>query len=424
MRVIADLHIHSKYSRACSPDLVLEKIAETCSIKGINVVATGDFTHPVWFKEMREKLVEKEDGLYSLRSNVKGQMSNGRFICSTELPCIYTRDGKCRRLHVVVLAPNLETVAKINKSLEKVGCNLKSDGRPILGMDVRKLAEICFNANEKCMLIPAHIWTPWFAMFGSKSGFDSIEECWGEYSKNIYAIETGLSSDPPMNWRVKNLDQMTILSNSDAHSLPNLGREANIFEVDEKKLSYDKLCRIIKDKNKKEFLYTIEFYPEEGMYHIDGHRDCNFSCTPKESARLKNICPVCKKPLVIGVMNRVEELAEKNRDENYVDNSRPPFKKLIELDKIIAEALGIKSRKSKRVQAEYKNLIEKVGTEFDILLNKDLNEIAKNTLPEIVEGIKRVREGNLKIIPGFDGQYGQIKIFSEEDRKNFQKSLF
>jgi len=427
MKIIADLHIHSKYSRACSPNLVLEKIAETCEMKGINIVATGDFTHPMWFKEMREKLVEKERGLYVLRNQNNVEMRRGasknqtRFICSTELSCIYKRAEKCRRLHVVVLAPNLKAVEKINSSLERAGCNLKSDGRPILGMDVRRLAEICFQADEKCMLIPAHIWTPWFAMFGSKSGFDSIEECWGEWSDRIYAIETGLSSDPLMNWRVKNLDNVSIISNSDAHSLPNLGREANVFEVDEKKLSYDAICEIIKNNKIK---YTIEFYPEEGMYHIDGHRDCKFSCEPKESEKLKNICPVCKKPLIIGVMNRVEELSHKNRGENYFDNSRVPFKKLIELDKIIAQALNIKSRKAKKVQAEYENLIKNVGTEFDILLNKDLDEIAKNTLPEITEGIKRVREGKVKIIPGFDGQYGQIKIFSDEDRKSFQEKLF
>src|SRR3989339_1021692 len=370
MRIIADLHIHSRFSRACSRDLVLEKINETCRVKGVNVVGTGDFTHPEWFREMKEKLVEKESGLYVLKNfqdtknnfspcgrcptgtqkNSKSQISNSkqtRFLCSAEIACIYSKGGKCRRLHILVLAPSLEVVEKINLALSKLG-NLKADGRPILGLDAKKLAEIILAIDERCMIIPAHIWTPWFAMFGSKSGFDSVEECWGNIADKIFAIETGLSSAPQMNWRVKNLDRMSIISNSDAHSLPNIGREANMLEIittpsslrsvtpplkGGDKISYDEIIRIIKEKNPQEFLSTMEFYPEEGMYHFDGHRLCNFSCQPKESKRLKNICPVCKKPLVIGVMNRVQELAEENRDENYVDKNRVPYKKLVELDK-------------------------------------------------------------------------------------------
>ncbi|MBU4482284.1 endonuclease Q family protein [Patescibacteria group bacterium] len=449
MQIITDLHIHSKFSRACSPQLTLENISATCETKGVDIVATGDFTHPQWFKEIKEKLIEKEEGLYVLKSVGTGlrpvQNRTGlkpvptRFILATEISCIYTRDNKCRRLHIVVLAPNLKAVEKINASLEKAGCNLKSDGRPIIGMDVRDLARICLEADEKCMIIPAHIWTPWFAMFGSKSGFDSIEECWGEYAtppfaksgaSKIYAIETGLSSDPQMNWRIKNLDNVAIISNSDAHSLPNIAREANVFELapslsrGASVLSYDNICKIIKDKNPKTFLYTIEFYPEEGMYHIDGHRDCKFSCEPAESKRLKNICPVCKKPLVIGVLNRVEKLAEPNRSENYIDKNRIPFKKLIELDKIIAESLNIKSRSSKRVQVEYKNLINNFSNEFEILLNVERADLEKITLPAIAEGILRARQGKVNITPGFDGQYGMIKIFSDKDRKNFQKKLF
>jgi len=243
MQIITDLHIHSRFSRACSKALTLENISATCEIKGVDVVATGDFTHPQWFKEIKEQLVEKESGLYVLKNN------KTRFILATEISCIYTRDGKCRRLHICILAPNIKAVEKINASLTKAGCNLKSDGRPIIGMDVRDLARLCFEADEKCMIIPAHIWTPWFAMFGSKSGFDSIQECLGKYSDKIFAIETGLSSDPPMNWRVKNLDKISIISNSDAHSLPNIAREANVFEIDENKLSYDKICDVIKENN-------------------------------------------------------------------------------------------------------------------------------------------------------------------------------
>jgi uncharacterized protein (TIGR00375 family) len=358
-----------------------------------------------------------------------GMAGQTRFVCSAEISCIYSKGGKCRRLHIVVLAPNLATVEKINLALGKIG-NLKSDGRPILGLDAKELARIVLEIDERCMIIPAHIWTPWFAMFGSKSGFDSIEECFEELTlprqggAGIFAIETGLSSDPQMNWRVKNLDNISIISNSDAHSLPNLAREANIFEIDEKKLSYDEITRAIKEKNKNSFLETIEFYPEEGMYHLDGHRICSFSCQPAESKKLKNICPVCKKPLIIGVLNRVDDLAEINRGENFVDNSRPHFRKLIELDKIIAECLGIKSRNSKQVQAVYRKLIENLGTEFNILLDVEIEKIKKFADPIIAEGISRVRKGKLKIKPGFDGQYGEIKIFSEEERTDFQKKLF
>ena len=460
MRIIADLHIHSRFSRACSRDLVLEKINETCRVKGVNVVGTGDFTHPEWFREMKEKLVEKESGLYVLKNfqdtknnfspcgrcptgtqkNSKSQISNSkqtRFLCSAEIACIYSKGGKCRRLHILVLAPSLEVVEKINLALSKLG-NLKADGRPILGLDAKKLAEIILAIDERCMIIPAHIWTPWFALFGSKSGFDSIEECFEELSDKIYAIETGLSSDPQMNWRVKNLDRMSIISNSDAHSLPNIAREANIFEIkpplnpplnkggseEGSGLSYDEIYRIIKEKNPQEFLSTLEFYPEEGMYHFDGHRDCGVSFTPKESKRNKNICPVCKKPLTIGVLNRVEELADPTRGEDYFDKKRVPFKKLVELDKIIAEALNIKARSSKQVQLEYDNLIKNFGTEFAVLLKADFDQLKQVTLPSIAEGVERICEGKVHITAGFDGQYGKIKIFSELERNNYQKKLF
>ncbi|HPI66979.1 MAG TPA: endonuclease Q family protein [bacterium] len=454
MQIIADLHIHSKYSRACSKDLVLEKIDEACRIKGLDVVGTGDFTHPEWFKEMKEKLVEKEEGLYTIKTPLPGPLlvkergQETRFICSAEISCIYSKGGKCRRLHIIVLAPSLEVVEKINLALGKIG-NLKSDGRPILGVDAKELARIVLEIDDRCMIIPAHIWTPWFAMFGSKSGFDSIEECFEELTPKILAIETGLSSDAVMNWRVKNLDNVSIVSNSDAHSLANIGREANVFEInlpDEAsplspllrkegtinatspkggdKISYDKICEIIKEKNHKEFLYTIEFYPEEGMYHYDGHRVCGFSSTPEKSKQLKNICPICKKPLTIGVLNRVEELAEIDRGENYFDKNRVPYKKLVGLEKIIAEALGVKSRNSKQVQSEYKKLLNDFKNEFYILIEAELEKLKEKTLPEIAEGIKRMREGKLIIKPGFDGQYGEVKIFNEAVRKKYQNRLF
>ncbi|NMB47838.1 DNA helicase UvrD [Candidatus Kuenenbacteria bacterium] len=441
MRIVADLHIHSRFSRACSRDLVLEKIDETCRIKGVNVVGTGDFTHPEWFREMKENLVEKEKGLYVLRGphpdpllGKEREREQTRFICSVEIACIYSKGGKCRRLHIVVLAPSLEVVETINSVLGKIG-NLKSDGRPILGLDVEKLAEIVLEIDKRCAIIPAHIWTPWFAMFGSKSGFDSVEECWGKMADKIFAIETGLSSDPEMNWRVKNLDRMSIISNSDAHSLPNIGREANVLEIPplssplskggtKEGLSYEEIIRIIKDKDPKEFLSTIEFYPEEGMYHFDGHRECGVSMTPGESRKNKNVCPKCRKELTIGVLNRVEDLADKKRKEGYVDKSRVPFVKLVELDKIIAEALGVKSRASKQVKLEYDKLIKKFGNEFDILLKEDLEKIKAESGAEISEGIKRMREGDIFIKPGFDGQYGEIKIFGQEKNIKKQMSLF
>lgn len=435
MQLIADLHIHSKYSRACSKDLILEKIDDYCHIKGVNLVGTGDFTHPEWFNEMKKKLIEKESGLYVLdekyqiqspKFDFRNNSSNKnkvRFICSSEISCIYSKGGKTRRLHIVVLAPSLQVVEKINLALIKIG-NLKSDGRPILGLDAKELARIVLEIDARCVIIPAHIWTPWFAMFGSRSGFDSAEECFEELTPQIFAIETGLSSDPPMNWRVKNLDNVAIVSNSDAHSLPNIGREANVLEIKKEKLSYDEIIRIIKYKKPSEFLYTIEFYPEEGMYHIDGHRTCGFSCQPEKSRKLKNICPICHKPLTIGVLNRVQELAETERGENYIDKNRVPYKKLVGLEKIIAEALGVKSRNSKRIQLEYENLIKNFNNEFNILLNVSPEEIAQKSLAEVGEGLRRMHSKQLFIQPGFDGQYGLVKIFSEPEKKQHQQKMF
>lgn len=425
MRYIADLHIHSKYSRACSPQLTLENIDQYCAIKGVDLVATADFTHPAWFKEIKNKLVEDTPGIYKL----KGSVNPTRFLLSTEVSCIYSQGGprqnggasKVRRLHLVILAPSVEVVEKIIQSLTRYGAKLASDGRPILGMSAKRLAEIVFDASSECMLIPAHAWTPWFAIFGSKSGFDSVRECFEEYTDKIYAIETGLSSDPPMNWRLSALDKYTLVSNSDAHSLPNIGREANVFDLSE--LTYAQVTETIKQKDRTRFLFTIEFYPEEGIYHYDGHRDCKISFKPAETKKHKGICPVCKKPLTIGVLYRVEELAD--RPEGFVPPDAIPYKSLVELDKIIAEALNIKSRQSKQVQAEYSQLVKKGQSEMNVLLNLTYEELSAIAHPKIVEGIKRMREGKLIIAPGFDGQYGKVEIFSPEEREQkLQKSLF
>ena len=426
MRQIADLHIHSKYSRACSRDLNLENIDKTCRIKGVDIIATGDFTFPDWFKSIKDELEEIDNsGLYKLKT---AQDEKIKFILSTELALIYKKFDRARRIHLVVQAPNIEAVEELNNYLDKK-YNIRSDGRPILGMSNEELIKLCFYIHPKFLIYPAHIWTPWFSVFGSKSGFDTLEEAFGEYTKDIYAYETGLSSDPEMNWRLSALDKLTLLSNSDAHSLPNIAREANVFNLLE--ITYDEIYGVIASreknalsrlpgaenankKNKAYLDYTIEFYPEEGMYHFDGHRDCGVCFTPQETKRNKNICPKCRKPLVIGVMNRVQELAD--QEAGFKPRGVPGYKKLVELDKIIAEAFNIKSRNSKRVQAEYVNMINQFGSEMKILLDESLDSLGKVALPSVVEGIKRVREGNLVIKPGYDGQYGIVKIFSEKER--------
>ncbi|MCX6746054.1 MAG: endonuclease Q family protein [Candidatus Parcubacteria bacterium] len=427
MRQIADLHIHSKYSRACSRDLVLEKIDEWCKYKGIDIVATGDFTHPAWFGDIKKELEPLGNGLFKLKKEISSSRRSDlqiassaeqevRFILCTEISCIYKQGEKTRRIHLNIFFPEIKNVENFNSTLEKMGCNLKSDGRPIIGLSSIELAKVVFSINEKAMLIPAHAWTPWFSIFGSKSGFDSIEECFGKFSKNIFAIETGLSSDPPMNWRLSDLDKITLVSNSDAHSLPNLGREANVFDFED--VSYNEIYQTLKNQDKKKFLYTIEFYPEEGKYHYDGHANHNFSLTPKETKKNKGICPVCKKPLTIGVLHRVDDLAD--REEGELDK-HIPFKSLVPLQEIIAESFNV-GKSSKRVQAEYFNIIKKAGTEFAALLDLNLDELKKTTLPEVVEAIKRVREGKLIIEPGYDGIYGKVKIFNDKERKGFEQA--
>ncbi len=415
MRQILDLHIHSRYSRACSPRLTLENIDSSCRLKGVDVIATGDFTYPAWFESIKNELVEtsSKSGLYKLKTAVDNKV---KFILSTEVALIYKDSEKVRRIHLVIHAPNIAVAEKLNKQLDKK-YNIRSDGRPILGIKAPELVALLLKIDPNFLIYPAHIWTPWFSVFGSKSGFDTLAECFGNQTKNIYAYETGLSSDPEMNWRLSALDHLTLLSNSDAHSPSNIAREANIMEISEP-VTYQKIYDNI--KNKQGMIATIEFYPEEGMYHFDGHRDCKFSCEPKESRKLKNICPICKKPLIIGVLNRVEELAD--RPVGYRPKNAVGFKKLVELDKIIAEAFNLKSRTSTAVQKEYAALISKFGPELDILLNLDLKKLDQED-SRISEGIRRVRAGELIIKPGFDGQYGEVNIFSEDSRPGRQKTL-
>lgn len=423
MQFIADLHIHSKYSHAVSKAMVPEELDRWADDKGILVMGTGDFTHPGWFKELKEKLEPAEPGLFKLKpqfrlKTIKDTFADTRFLLTVEISCIYSRGGKTRRVHNIVMVPDFETAEKINTQLGWVG-KLASDGRPILGLDSEELAKIVFNANPEAVLVPAHAWTPWFSVFGSMSGFDSLEECFGKYTDKIFAVETGLSSDPPMNWRVPALDKIALISNSDSHSLERIGREANVFDTG---LSYNGIMDAIRSRDPKKFSYTIEFFPEEGKYHYDGHRACAVVLAPSETKQYEGICPKCKKPLTIGVVNRVDKLAAADRPEGYRDPKRIPFKNLVTLDSIIGEALDV-GKATKSVKKEYGKLIKVFRTEFNVLLDAPINEIALASKPEIAEGVERMRNGKLTIRPGYDGEFGVIKIFDDEDRKKI-KSLF
>lgn len=431
MQYITDLHIHSKYSRATSKETDIENLNKWARIKGVNVLATGDFTHPLWLKELKETLEPAENGLYKFkasRSKIKnnnGFTLNGnhnhqpevRFILNTEISSIYSKNGKTRKIHNLVFAPSFEVVEKINTHLGWIG-NLKSDGRPILGLDAKELAKIVFNISPECMIIPAHAWTPWFSIFGSFSGFNSIEECFEEYAKNIFAIETGLSSDPEMNWRLSKLDKITLISNSDAHSPGKIGREVNILEGEE--ISYNLIKEAIKSGayaenfSKLRIIKTIEFFPEEGKYHWDGHRNCELCLNPEESLKYNNLCPRCGKPLTIGVMNRVCQLADRKageKPEKFI-----PFQRMIPLEEIIADVLGIGTG-TKGVLEHYKNLIKGLGSEFKVLLSATKGEIASLSMPEIAEAIERVRQGKVSIKPGYDGEFGEISVFGENEER-------
>ena len=357
-----------------------------------------------------------EPGLYKLKKSNSGV----RFILTAEISNVYSKNGRGRRVHNLIFAPSFEIVEKINTQLSWIG-NLKSDGRPILGLDSKELVKIVLGISQDCFIVPCHIWTPWFSLFGSKSGFDSLEECFEDYSKYIFSGETGLSSDPAMNWRLSALDKITLISNSDAHSPAKIGREANVFDFES--LDYSAIFSTIKNKDLKRFLYTIEFYPQEGKYHYDGHRNCGISCSPQESKKYNNLCPVCGKFLTIGVLNRVEELAD--RPVGFKPENAVPFKSLVPLREIISESLSLGSE-AKEVEREYNNLIEKFGEEFKILLESSQSDLKSATSPEISEGIIRAREGEVYIEPGYDGVYGKVKIFSREEKKDLskQKTLF
>lgn len=445
MDFIADLHFHSKYSRAVSPSMTLPIIALWAKKKGIDVLSTTDWTHPLWFREIREQLEESSNGLYKLKKSFteKNGGEDIQFILSTEISSIYSQRGRGRRIHNLIFAPSFEIAEKINKEFVRRGTNLSSDGRPITGLTSIQIMELIKSVDENAFLIPCHAWTPWFSLYGSNSGFDSIEECFGEYAKEIYAIETGLSSDPFMNWQIKELENRTIVSSSDAHSPMKLGREATVFVPKNgisnkvQAINYNDIISAFKNEKdaKLKIGYTIEFYPEEGKYHFSGHRNCKIIQSPEETKKNGFICPVCKRPLTLGVMHRVEVLAKDGTDftketAKYNNNGikwildplkkHPPFIKLVPLIEICAESLKstVASQKSKDL---YEKLCHEFGSEFNVLLKATEDELVRVGGQKVAEGISKARKGDIVIRPGFDGEYGVVKIWSEEEKISPQK---
>ncbi|MDO8956478.1 MAG: endonuclease Q family protein [Deltaproteobacteria bacterium] len=406
MKFIADLHLHSKYSRATSRDMEVENLSLWAKRKGIKLLGTGDFTHPLYLLDLKSKLRPLGNGLLAQPEDP----DSTHFMLTAEVSNMFTQGGRGRRVHTLIFAPSFEVVERINAQLGKLG-KISSDGRPIFGFSAKDLVKMVLDVSPDCLLIPAHAWTPWFSIFGANSGFNSIEECFEEETKHIRAIETGLSSDPEMNWRLSALDEITLISNSDAHSPSKIGREANIFNCD---LSYAAIAEAIRTKDPRKILFTIEFFPEEGKYHFDGHRNCKILFAPQETRKNKGLCPVCGKRLTVGVMNRVEELAD--RPEGVISPKAIPTLHMVPLDEIIADALGVGTNASS-VEKEYLRLIEKGGSEFDILLELAPEDLASFTPPLILEGILRVRQGRLKITPGYDGVFGKIQIVSSLERE-------
>lgn len=413
MRFIADLHIHSRYSRATSAGMSPEQIWRWAQLKGIAVIGTGDFTHPKWFGELQEKLEPEGNGLFRLRKGLEAGgvpdscRSEVFFMLSAEISCIYRKKDRTRKVHSIIFMPDFASAARLNLSLSRIG-NLSADGRPILGLDAKELLKMTLDASAEAMVVPAHAWTPHFSVFGAASGFDSLDECFDELTPWIHAIETGLSSDPAMNWRLSALDKITLISNSDAHSPAKIGREANIFDTD---FSYGAMAQAL--KTQEGFMGTIEFFPEEGKYHYDGHRTCGVSLDPKETVRHRFLCPVCGRRLTVGVMHRVDLLAD--REEGYMPEKAPSFSSVIPLQEVIAETLR-KGVNTKTVANAYMGLLERLGSEFSILMEVPLPVIRAEGSPLIAEAIGRIREGKVHIAPGFDGEYGKIRIFEEVER--------
>jgi len=465
MELIADLHLHSKYSRAVSQQMVIPQIAFWAAKKGINLVGTADWTHPLWLRELKGSLEEEGEGIYKIKiqnskfksqnenskfksqnenskfksqnENSKFKISEIQFVLAAEISSIYSQGGKVRRIHNLVLAPSFAVVEKINEKLRHAGVNLLADGRPMTGLSCPQLCELVFSVDKNCLIIPCHVWTPWFSLYGANSGFDSTEECFGKYADYIYAVETGLSSDPAMNWRIKELDNRAIVSFSDAHSPQKLGREATVFALGENKIpnskfqipnfSFKTIAEAIK---RQQIAYTIEFYPEEGKYHYTGHRNCGVRQSPEETRRLGKICPVCGKRLTVGVMHRVEQLAgrevksQKLKVKSGVTiiydekKSRSPYVMLVPLMEILAEAMN-KSISSQNVLNEYNKLTDVFDSEFAVLLEAPVEELVKISGEKVAEGIEKVRSGDIVVEPGYDGVFGTVKIWPET--KDFAK---
>lgn len=419
MQLISDLHIHSKYSGGTSKYLSLDSLALWAHRKGVNLISTGDILHPTYLKEIKKTLLPcpyGNDGFYIHKDSDRSTAL--RFMLTGEVSNIYMQNGRMRKVHNVIFAPNLDVVDKLQKVLGKYA-NLELDGRPIFEFPCTELVKIVMDVSEDCLIVPAHAWTPWYSLFGSRAGFDSLEECFGDYSKYIYAIETGLDSTPDMNRQVSALDNITLLSNSDAHSPSKVGREANVFEVPEfttGKTGYKNISEII--KTKKNFLYTIDLFPEIGKYYNDGHRNCGVNLTPAESDILNNICPKCGKLLTVGVLNRIEKLS--NRPSDYNHPNQIPTKLIAPLEQIISSALGV-GVKSKAVQDEYLKVIEKGKNEFNVLLDIPESELQSITSRSIANGIIKMRSGEIEISAGFDGEFGKVHAPNIEQK---QQSLF
>ncbi|OGM24858.1 hypothetical protein A2962_04110 [Candidatus Woesebacteria bacterium RIFCSPLOWO2_01_FULL_39_61] len=441
MNIIADLEVHSKYARAVSPSMNVPTIALWADKKGIDLVGSGDFTHPMWLRELESQLEEDGDGIYKLKNSA----TKSRFLLTSEVSCIYTHNGKGRRVHIMVYLPSFSSVRAFNEELTKRGANLFSDGRPIIGLTLTQVAEIALTVDKRALIIPAHVWTPWFGFYGSMSGYDSLSEAFGNLEKYIPAVETGLSSDPAANWRIGELAGKRIVSFGDAHSPQKLGREATVFQIKNSKLkiTYQDVYDAIWNKTDGgwEIAYTIEFYPEEGKYHYTGHRSCNIVYSPNEARKWGMTCPTCGRQLTMGVMSRVEALSsqEITNDKLQITNDKlgvawirdekgkyPPYVMLVPLLEILSEAL-IAGVGSQTVINVYEQLIHSFESEFNVLLKTEIADIAKMAGQKISEAIQKVRSGDIFIKPGYDGVFGTVKIWKEEEEKemgNNQASLF
>lgn len=405
---IADFHIHSRFSRATSSEMRIGNLSQQAKRKGISLLGTGDFTHPGWLGELKGNLTPRGDGLFEHKGIL--------FILTVEVSNDFYRGGKSKRIHNLIFAPSFEAVERINRVLSKFG-SLEKDGRPSLRLPAEDIVELVLEVSPQSLIVPAHVWTPWFSLFGANSGFDSVEECFGEQTPNIYALETGLSSDPPMNRRLKSLDRYTLISNSDAHSPTRIGREANVFS---QPLDYLEVIKTIKENDSERLLYTIEFFPQEGKYHYDGHRKCATCLSPQEAITNYNLCPICQRRLTIGVMHRIEELAD--RPDGFRPSGAIPCKHLVPLVEVISQVLG-KGRDTVTVRSLYERMIDSIGPEFEILLEKEKGEIAQVAPPQMAEAIIKVRQGEVEITPGYDGVYGQVRIRAEEKSPS-QMELF